>query len=280
MHCAAVWAATQTIKLSTTLWSISCAIRLISFLMMSSLVCGLFSQTLSFWYPLKNGNRMAWDYWFDVKWVIPWEAMPEVFKCSVREMRHYLISNPHLEQNTWIPQTDNPWPSYLQDLNPPDYFLRGCLKDRVCENNPQTRQDIITKEIRRVAQEMLHRVVDNFIVRVAAVLSYSNAVHGTNIVLLKNYSKSLLIQEWFTQKEFYKLPVSAEKKSWRFHYFFKSYCQNKIETFFWATLYTGKILFKLVVLPLLSLWKTVYILCMYIFIKSSVITWCHLIPFR
>ena len=150
-------------------------------------------------------------------------------------------------------QTDNPWPSYLQELNPPDYFLRGCLKDRVCENNPQTRQDIITKEIRRVAQEMLYRVVDNFIVRVAAVLSYSNAVHGTNIVLLKNYSKSLLIQEWFTQKEFYKLPVSGEKKSWRFPYFFKSYCQNKIETFFWATLYTGKILFKLVVLPLLSL---------------------------
>ena len=34
-------------------------------------------------------------------------------------------------------QTDNPWPSYSEDLNPPDYFLRG--KDRVCENNAQTR---------------------------------------------------------------------------------------------------------------------------------------------
>ena len=81
-------------------------------------------------------------------------------------------------------QTDNPWPSYSQDLNPPDYFLRGYLKDRVCENDPQTRQDIITKEIRRVAQEMLHRVVDNFIVRVTAVLSYSSAVHETNIVFI------------------------------------------------------------------------------------------------
>ena len=65
-------------------------------------------------------------------------------------------------------QTDNPWPSYSQDLNPPDYFLRGYLKDRVCENNPQTREDIIRKEIRRIAQEMLNRVVDNFIVRVAS----------------------------------------------------------------------------------------------------------------
>ena len=44
----------RTIKLSTTLLSISCAIRLISFLMMSSLVCGLFSQTLSFRYPLRK----------------------------------------------------------------------------------------------------------------------------------------------------------------------------------------------------------------------------------
>ena len=35
---------------------------------------------------------------------VPWEVMPEVFKCSVREMRHHLISNHHLEQNTWIPQ--------------------------------------------------------------------------------------------------------------------------------------------------------------------------------
>ena len=34
-----------------------------------------------------------------------WEVMLEVFKCSVQEMRHHLISNNHLEQNTWIPRT-------------------------------------------------------------------------------------------------------------------------------------------------------------------------------
>ena len=39
-----------------------------------------------------------------------------------------------------------------------------------------------------------------------------------------------MIQEWFTHKKFYKLPVSAEKKSWRFPYFFKSYSQRKIGT--------------------------------------------------
>ena len=47
-------AATPTLKLSTTLLSISCGIHLISLLMMSSLVCGLFSQTLSFRYLLRK----------------------------------------------------------------------------------------------------------------------------------------------------------------------------------------------------------------------------------
>ena len=81
-------------------------------------------------------------------------------------------------------QTDNAWSSYSHDLNPPDFFLRGYLKDGVCENFPQTREDIIKKEIRRIPQEMLNRVVDNYNVWVAAVLSYSSTVHGANIVLI------------------------------------------------------------------------------------------------
>ena len=101
-------AATQTLKLSTTLLSISCGIHLISLLMMSSLVCGLFSQTLSFRYPPQK--IVTWVEILGIGWPgvigltrnesVPWEVMPEVFKCSVREMRHHLISNHHLEQNT------------------------------------------------------------------------------------------------------------------------------------------------------------------------------------
>ena len=45
-------AATKRLKMSATLLSISFGIRLISFLMMSSLICGLFSQTSSFRYLL------------------------------------------------------------------------------------------------------------------------------------------------------------------------------------------------------------------------------------
>ena len=58
---------TQTLKLSTTLLSISSGIHLISLLLMSSLVCGLFSKN-----PSGNsqagwdlGNRMARGYRFD-----------------------------------------------------------------------------------------------------------------------------------------------------------------------------------------------------------------------
>ena len=71
-------AATRTIKFSTTLLRSSCAIRLISFLMMSFFVRGLFSKTLSFRYPSENsqaswdlGNRMTRGYRFHVTWVCP-----------------------------------------------------------------------------------------------------------------------------------------------------------------------------------------------------------------
>ena len=55
-------AATRTLKLSITLLSISCGICLISFLMMPSLVCGLFSQTLSFRHTLirLSGGLKSW----------------------------------------------------------------------------------------------------------------------------------------------------------------------------------------------------------------------------
>ena len=62
--------------------------------------------------------------------------------------------------------------------------MRGYLKGRVYENNLQTREDIIRREIRWIPQEMFNRVVDNFNVQVAAVLSYGSVVHGTNIVLI------------------------------------------------------------------------------------------------
>ena len=90
------------------------------------------------------GNRMARGYWFDAKWVCPMGSYAwgiQVFSSRNEASPHF--SNKSLEYLTrnlpWerliLHQTDNPWPSYSQDLNPPDYFLRGYLKNRTCENN-------------------------------------------------------------------------------------------------------------------------------------------------
>ena len=56
-------AGTRTLNLSTTLLSISCGVCLISLLMMSFLVCRLFSQTVSFRYPLRkySGRLRSWE---------------------------------------------------------------------------------------------------------------------------------------------------------------------------------------------------------------------------
>ena len=69
-------AATRTLRLSTTRLTISCGIHMIYLVMMSSLVCGLLSQTLSFRYPLRRfqacwdlGNRMVRGYRFYAIWV-------------------------------------------------------------------------------------------------------------------------------------------------------------------------------------------------------------------
>ena len=81
-------AATQTLKLSTTSLSISCGIHLISLLMMSSLVCGLFLQTLSFRYPPQKIVRPVEI--LEIGWpgviglmqneFFSWEVTLEVFK--------------------------------------------------------------------------------------------------------------------------------------------------------------------------------------------------------
>ena len=141
-------AATRTIKLFTTLLSISCAICLISFPMMSFLVCGNLCQR----YSSVLFKVVVWN-----------EVVPHFSNRTLEYLRHNFPWDRLISR-----QTNDPWSSYSQDLNPPDYFQRRYLSDSVCENNPQKRQDMIRKEIRLIAQKILNRVVDNFIVRVAA----------------------------------------------------------------------------------------------------------------
>ena len=75
-------------------------------------------------------------------------------------------------------RTDNPWPPYSPDLTPPHYFLWGYLKARVYQDNPPTIERLkenIKREIRRIPRDMMERVIDNFNVRVAAVIQQRGA---------------------------------------------------------------------------------------------------------
>ena len=89
--------ATQTLKLSTTPLSLSCGIHLISLLMKSSLVLSVdcFHKLCFSGTPPPPQKIVRWVEILGIGWPgvfgltrnesVPWEVMPEVFKCPVRE---------------------------------------------------------------------------------------------------------------------------------------------------------------------------------------------------
>ena len=104
---------------------------------------------------------MARGYRFDPKWVCPMGSYAwgiQVFCSRNKAPSHFLNRTLEYFRHNFpwdrliMCQTDNPWSSYSQDLNLPDYFLREYLKNRACENKPQTREYIIRKE-RRIPQK-------------------------------------------------------------------------------------------------------------------------------
>ena len=68
---------------------------------------------------------------------------------------------------------DVEWAAHSPDLNPPDFYLLGYLKDNVYENNPQTIGELkaaITGKIRQIPKEECVRVIDNFARRLQVCL--------------------------------------------------------------------------------------------------------------
>ena len=60
---------------------------------------------------------------------------------------------------------DVEWAPQSPDLNPPDFYLWGYLKDSVYQNNPQTIGELkaaIAAKIREIPREECVRVTDNF----------------------------------------------------------------------------------------------------------------------
>ena len=192
-------AAARTLKLSTTPLSISCGIHLI-FWWCPLLSEDCFHKLCLSGTPSENsqsswdlGNRMTKSYWFDAKGVCPmgsyaWgiqvlcsrnEVAPHFWNRRLEYFRH------NFSWDTLIlHQTDNPQPSYSQDLNPTDYFLRGYQKDRVLK--------IIHRHKRTSSAEKSDEFHKKCSIELWTMLRFelllcchtAATVYGTNIVLI------------------------------------------------------------------------------------------------
>ena len=122
---------------------------------------------------------------------VPLEVMPQIFRCSVREMKWCLISRTEHLNTSGITSygTDSfhikpitpghPIPKISTCLT---IFWGGTWKTEFVKTIH--RQERTSSEEKDGFYRKCSIVVDNFDVRIAAVLSYSSVVHGTNIVLI------------------------------------------------------------------------------------------------
>ena len=69
---------------------------------------------------------------------------------------------------------DPQWSPHSLDLNPPDFYMWGYLKDRVYGNNPQTIADM-KAAIRAIPREECGRVIENFARRIQMCLQHRGA---------------------------------------------------------------------------------------------------------
>ena len=79
---------------------------------------------------------------------------------------------------------DPEWAPHSPDLNPPDFYLWGYLKDNVYTNNPQTIPDLkaaIAAKIRAIAREECVRIIQNSARLVQVCLQHGGA-HQENIL--------------------------------------------------------------------------------------------------
>ena len=76
------------------------------------------------------------------------------------------------------------WPPRSPDLNDPDFFLWGYLKEKVCIEMPDTLQQLkrnIIHEINNISQETLMNVVNSTVERARKCLT-NNGSHLIDIV--------------------------------------------------------------------------------------------------
>ena len=116
------------------------------------------------------------------------------FLTRLRSRRHININHQWFQQDGATPHTANltiewlddkfpgrlisrrrepEWAPYSPDLNPPDFFLWGFLKDNVYKNRPQSISElkqVITTMIKSIKKDVCVRVVNNFALRIQECL--------------------------------------------------------------------------------------------------------------
>ena len=100
-------------------------------------------------------------------------APPHCSDRSLEYLRRYFPGDRLISR-----RTDFPWPPYPPDLNAPDYFFCGYLKERIYNNNPKILADLknnIKSEIIKIPVDMIERVIDNFNTLVGAVIRQHGA---------------------------------------------------------------------------------------------------------
>ena len=93
------------------------------------------------------------EQWFQQEGTTPHTAKITM-KWLDRPFAGQLISRRHIPE----------WSPHLPDLNAPDFYLRGFIKDHVYQNNPQTSPELkvaITQQIHGITREECVRVIDN-----------------------------------------------------------------------------------------------------------------------
>ena len=114
-----------------------------------------------------------------------WRRVVRALQCFQQDGATPHTSN---ESLTWLQQRfpnqlishrcDPEWSLHSPDLNPPDFYLWGYLKDRVFGNNPQTIPDLkaaITAAIKAILREECGRVIENFACRIQVCLQRRGA---------------------------------------------------------------------------------------------------------
>ena len=135
-----------------------------------------------------------------------WQVLDSTWRGVVRVLQWFQQdgATPHTsnESLAWVQQRfpdrpisrgcDPQWSPHSPDMNPPDFYMWGYLKERVYGNNPRTIPDLkaaITAAVSAIPKEECGRVIENLAHRIQMCLQ-RQGTHLEHIFLSASETKS------------------------------------------------------------------------------------------